>query len=216
VPTNPSRPARQRVIAAPAPGLCLDYVNTRWWRGSAQPTESLADFDAWLQWLLQARGVDAETAACLQALRTVDAATAQRLFDDALRARERLYGLFSALVSGGPADNDASELAALLAAAPARQDLVLHRERSGWRVPMVTPSVAEVLAPVLWSAADLALATARVRLRECANPKCRWLFLDDSKSGTRRWCSMSACGNRAKVQRHFLRHSARDGERATG
>jgi predicted RNA-binding Zn ribbon-like protein len=43
------------------------------------------------------------------------------------------------------------------------------------------------------------------RVRECANNRCLWLFLDDSKNGTRRWCSMQACGNRAKAYRHYLR-----------
>jgi predicted RNA-binding Zn ribbon-like protein len=49
-----------------------------------------------------------------------------------------------------------------------------------------------------------------VRLRQCANAKCRWLFVDDSKGGSRRWCSMSTCGNRAKVQRHALRKAGRE------
>ena len=74
---------------------------------------------------------------------------------------------------------------------------------------MVSPVASEVLAPVLWSAADLALAAQRVRLRQCANEKCRWLFVDDSKGGSRRWCSMSTCGNHAKMQRHALRKAGR-------
>jgi predicted RNA-binding Zn ribbon-like protein len=36
-----------------------------------------------------------------------------------------------------------------------------------------------------------------------------WLFVDESKNGTRRWCDMTACGNRAKARRHYLR--SRDG-----
>ena len=43
------------------------------------------------------------------------------------------------------------------------------------------------------------------RIRHCANAKCLWLFLDDSKNGSRRWCSMQLCGNRAKAHRHYLR-----------
>ena len=46
------------------------------------------------------------------------------------------------------------------------------------------------------------------RVRRCANDVCLWLFLDDSKSGNRRWCSMSACGNRAKAHRHYARKKA--------
>ena len=66
-----------------------------------------------------------------------------------------------------------------------------------------------LLAPVLWSAGDL-LAGARLdRVRRCANPECGWLFLDDSRVGKRRWCSMQSCGNRAKAKRHY--HKSREG-----
>jgi predicted RNA-binding Zn ribbon-like protein len=43
------------------------------------------------------------------------------------------------------------------------------------------------------------------RLRVCANDGCRWLFLDRSPAGRRRWCDMRTCGNRAKVARHRAR-----------
>ncbi|MDI2130750.1 CGNR zinc finger domain-containing protein [Yinghuangia seranimata] len=45
------------------------------------------------------------------------------------------------------------------------------------------------------------------RLRRCANPACTLRFYDTSKNGTRRWCSMSGCGNRAKASRHYDRHT---------
>lgn len=53
------------------------------------------------------------------------------------------------------------------------------------------------------AAADLvaALATRPDRVRGCANPRCVLWFLDVSKNGSRRWCSMEVCGNRAKVGR---------------
>jgi predicted RNA-binding Zn ribbon-like protein len=43
------------------------------------------------------------------------------------------------------------------------------------------------------------------RLRKCANSDCALWFLDTTRSGTRRWCSMSACGNRLKARRHYRR-----------
>jgi predicted RNA-binding Zn ribbon-like protein len=50
------------------------------------------------------------------------------------------------------------------------------------------------------------------RLRVCANDECRWVFLDTSRSGRRKWCDMSTCGNRAKVARHRERRKqGRDG-----
>lgn len=39
-------------------------------------------------------------------------------------------------------------------------------------------------------------------LKRCGNPLCRWVFVDGSRNGSRRWCDMAACGNRAKVARH--------------
>jgi predicted RNA-binding Zn ribbon-like protein len=62
-----------------------------------------------------------------------------------------------------------------------------------------------LLAPVLWSAGDLLAGPRLDRVRRCANPECGWLFFDDSRAGKRRWCSMQACGNRAKARRHYHR-----------
>ena len=58
---------------------------------------------------------------------------------------------------------------------------------------------------MLWTAGDMLAEPRRDRVRLCANDKCVWLFLDDSKSGTRRWCDMKACGNRAKAHRHYAK-----------
>ena len=36
-------------------------------------------------------------------------------------------------------------------------------------------------------------------VRQCQSPTCTLYFVDTSRRGDRRWCSMSACGNKAKV-----------------
>ncbi|MFF9565271.1 CGNR zinc finger domain-containing protein [Leifsonia sp. NPDC014704] len=43
------------------------------------------------------------------------------------------------------------------------------------------------------------------RIRECSADDCELVYLDTSRSGTRRWCSMQRCGNRAKVRAHRAR-----------
>ena len=199
---------RQRVIAAPPPTLCLDFVNTRYWRGRSAPTETLVDVASLAGWLQGA--VDAQAAAGLKVLARSDAGAARRLFDTALEWRESLHGLLRAIVDASPLRaTEVEAFGRMLHATPARHDPVLQPEPAGWRVTMHRLDVAELLAPVLWSAADLALGSARARLRCCANEACGWLFLDDSKAGTRRWCSMSDCGNRAKARRHGLRQRER-------
>jgi predicted RNA-binding Zn ribbon-like protein len=44
------------------------------------------------------------------------------------------------------------------------------------------------------------------RLRKCARSGCALLFVDTSRAGRRRWCSMAACGNRVKVREFRRRH----------
>jgi predicted RNA-binding Zn ribbon-like protein len=56
--------------------------------------------------------------------------------------------------------------------------------------------------------ADLVVNDDLSRLHRCANPECVLFFLDVTRSRTRRWCSMTTCGNRAKQQRFQLRHRA--------
>jgi predicted RNA-binding Zn ribbon-like protein len=124
------------------------------------------------------------------------------IFQDAIALRETIHRCFAATASGGA--HPAAELAALNAAleqAPARRRV----QAGGWDVGMPGPSAAALLAPALWSAADLLVGAQLGRVRQCANPQCGWLFLDNSKSANRRWCSMSACGNRAKAHRYYLR-----------
>lgn len=43
------------------------------------------------------------------------------------------------------------------------------------------------------------------RLRRCEHPDCVMLFIDTSKNGRRRWCSMETCGNREKAAGHRAR-----------
>jgi predicted RNA-binding Zn ribbon-like protein len=46
------------------------------------------------------------------------------------------------------------------------------------------------------------------RVKECENPECSLLFLDDSQARRRRWCSMDRCGNLAKVAGYRSRSRA--------
>jgi len=44
------------------------------------------------------------------------------------------------------------------------------------------------------------------RVRECEDDRgCGFLFIDQSKNRSRRWCSMESCGNRAKARQHYAR-----------
>jgi predicted RNA-binding Zn ribbon-like protein len=74
--------------------------------------------------------------------------------------------------------------------------LALHARAQG--LPWLLTAIAR-------SAAELIAEGPGAPIRRCANTACGLLFYDDSRTGRRRWCSMTACGNRAKVASHYRR-----------
>jgi predicted RNA-binding Zn ribbon-like protein len=201
-----ARPSNGRLVPAPGEELGVGFANTRSWRGSEPPVEELNGLGDLLAWCEGAGSIDAPTQTTLEAWANRHGTEAARLFDEAIAARETIYALLSATAAGeAVAARDVDTLNRLLAAAPTRTNLVAGKDGNRWRLPPATPTAASLLAPALWSAGDLLAGQRLQRLRLCANPKCRWLFVDDSKSGTRRWCAMRSCGNRAKAHRHYLR-----------
>ena len=195
------------------PDACLLYANTRFWRGRETPTETLPDVAALIAWAVAAAGFDKEIARTLEAqIGGPDAREARTgLFTEAIAIREAVYGIFGALASGrAVADADLAALNGALAKAPARDEIARLGDAFAWQTDrrLLIPagvSAPALLAPVLWSAADLMTQRARHRIRQCANATCLWLFIDESKNGTRRWCDMTSCGNRAKARRHYLK-----------
>jgi predicted RNA-binding Zn ribbon-like protein len=61
------------------------------------------------------------------------------------------------------------------------------------------------LSTVARDAIDLLTGPRADRVKECEHPDCSLLFLDDSQSGNRRWCSMERCGNLAKISGYRTR-----------
>ncbi len=64
-------------------------------------------------------------------------------------------------------------------------------------------SVDMLLGYVATEAALLLSSSHLAKLKRCANPKCVLMFLDVSRSGKRRWCSMDLCGNRSKAATYY-------------
>jgi len=165
--------------------LAVELVNTRWVAGGA-PRDLLAEEGG---------------AALFLAGAGLAGAPADRAAVEALgAAREAIRAVASA--PGDPAARAA--LNAVLARGRVHERLgpdgperAVEVDDERWRVPwLAARSLLELLA-------------APDRLRVCAGDGCVLHFYDTSRSGRRQWCSMAACGNRAKARRHYER--AREG-----
>lgn len=198
-PANPSA----ALISTNRADLCLEFANSRYWRGTGEPTETLNSLDDVFTWLTLANAMEP---AIIEDLKSRwprgerDGAT----YAEIIALREALYRAFTAIAHHkAPDQADLDRLNRVLAAAPQRAQLVTKDGAYFWRVENLEPTIGDLLTPILWTAGDMIAEPRRDRIRLCANEKCVWLFLDDSKSGTRRWCDMKACGNRAKAHRHY-------------
>jgi len=150
------------VIPAPESDLCLAFANTRYWRGTSTPAEELGEPGDLLRWAAKVERLPPDL--------TGRFAQPTDVFDEALQLRETIHRCVAATASGRlPADADLAAPNAALAVAPARQCV----QPGGWGVGLPEPSAGALLAPVLWSAADLLVGGQLARVRQCANPDCR-------------------------------------------
>lgn len=185
--------------------LSLDFANTLNSRRVPTPRDYIGDYAAWLAWSAHAGALPADAVSALARATSPDAALAR-----AHRLRDTVYATFSAIAAGRAADRDAlAELATAYGSAIANGAFV-RRSDAGYALqwtPGRPPNPDAPLWPVAHSAGELLLHGPLGRIGEC--PGCGWLFLDTSRNGTRRWCSMATCGSRDKMARYHHRSRAR-------
>lgn len=64
-------------------------------------------------------------------------------------------------------------------------------------------STGDIIGLLAYELANLLVSEQRAYLKRCLNPDCVLMFVDNSRSHKRRWCSMETCGNRAKASKHY-------------
>lgn len=180
--------------------VALDFVNTAEERGHPEAVDALtgpADLRAWGQryGLISApAGLEDDD---------------QAEFGRAIETRELLYEVFLARRDGQPVT--AQQLARLseLGAAAYRAG-ELRRDDDGtinWNWDRA--SLDSIRHVAVTEAIDLLRAEPSARLKQCPGDHCGWFFLDTTKRGNRRWCSMAECGQDAKDEYRRAQRQAR-------
>ncbi|MFJ6610528.1 CGNR zinc finger domain-containing protein [Streptomyces sp. NPDC091289] len=126
---------------------------------------------------------------------------------DARALRDALWRLAEGHVHGAPPGPD--DLATLNGAA-AHPPLTARLTAGGGREWAPGGTGAGLLSTVARDAVDLFTGVYAHRIRTCGAHDCRLLFVDTSRPGKRRWCSMERCGNRHKVRAHRARLTVTD------
>lgn len=181
--------------------LCLDFANTGVWDEQRQQTEYLSDYSDVLVWgerqgLLSAARANALRSACRDDPQG-SADALGRLIE--LRSGVRL------LLKSDPRVRPAPLRLLNWSLAEGAGSVTVEGKPGGFEFGGKPDLFWSIAGPVSLSIAELLTSPDLARVRACDAEPCGWFFLDTSKSGTRRWCTMEICGNRSKARSHYAR-----------
>lgn len=189
-----------------AGNMALDFVNSvRSWDGGSAQGDHWEGYDDLVAWSEAAGALTAKAAKQLRTLSARKPREAVRVLAQARASRQAIHDLFAALAADAkPAAADLQALDTALAGVLPHQHLIGTAQGFAWQWDDA-PALDRMLWPVLRAAGDLLVSDRLPRIRECGGERCGWLFLDETKNRSRRWCEMGVCGNRAKARRHYDR-----------
>jgi len=168
----------------------LDLTATLQGRLKGTPRELLVEPEDLARWLGAAGLASSDIACDASAIRV------------ARELREAIHQLVHAHLAGArPPDRARKVLNQVARRGSAPRQLSAEGQVS------LAGDAVQLLAFVANEAIALLGGTDRGRLRKCENEGCAILFVDLSRTGARRWCSMAACGNRHKVAEFRRRRS---------
>ncbi|MGP0585808.1 CGNR zinc finger domain-containing protein [Paenibacillus timonensis] len=175
--------------------LWSDFLNSQWhdWRGSGRSEDRL-ELRAWQERFLS----DWRLAAPVPM--PAEEASAMRHF------RERLHLLVVKLADGGGMeDGDWQLLNEHLALDVVNRRLISGPGEVRLAYVPVTEDWRHVRAEIAASFGETLLGGETGRIRVCDNPDCRWIFYDDTRNRTKKYCDDKMCGNLMKVRRFRAR-----------
>lgn len=190
--------------------LCLDFVNTVGWHESESPSEWLKDLKDLATWGVRTRCLTKEEAEELERFVEQEPSKAKLKYKQFIALREVMFRIFRAIVRGNPAP--AEDLAALSSQFELYKHLTLVESMPGQFALRFSSAVISPLermhGELVRSAVDLLLSKNLKYLKQCDGGECGWLFIDTSRNHSRRWCSMTDCGNRSKAKRHYRKKNS--------
>lgn len=190
--------------------LSLNFANTQDWHASKKPVENLKSFDDLITWGEQASLLSPELARQLHQQAIEQPADASRSYDFAIQVREALYRIFSRRYLGEPVPEvDLALLNSVISQAMSHLQLAPAGSEFQWEWSADINGASRILWPVARAAAELLTSDVASDVRMCEDDRgCGYLFIDQTKNHSRRWCSMESCGNRAKARRHYSKVQA--------
>jgi predicted RNA-binding Zn ribbon-like protein len=171
-----------------------------------RPEEHLPDATALLAWLREQKLISGRGHAAEAARLRRDGDEAARRLERFRHLREVLHAIATEVAERGhPTVLQLRLLNHILRHGLHYHQLEMDPGSTRYTFAQVGDRLDQARATIASSLAQFLADDAPSRLRVCANDGCRYLFIDRSPTGRRRWCDMRTCGNQAKVARHRAR-----------
>jgi predicted RNA-binding Zn ribbon-like protein len=185
--------------------LCLDFVNTIPDRVDGTNRDHLQNFSDLLYWAKKAGTVDSIIYTALERAAGSNERKSKDFFHEAIALRDLIYSIFHPITQQRkvkPTDLEtfnkiSSRYYKFLELRPVKGHFVEY-----WNLE--ADDFLNITASIVKSARDLLLLNKTDKIKECSN--CGWLFLDTTKNGKRRWCSMEDCGSNVKAREYYHRN----------
>jgi predicted RNA-binding Zn ribbon-like protein len=191
--------------------LSLEFLNTVGGMRPDRPSEHLHEYGDLLRWAQAAGLLEEKKIIFLRERAEREPGRGQEALREAIALREALYQVVFAGIRG-----EAPEAGALrfvnfwIARAQVSRRLVKTAKGFELQFEEDEDDLLSFLAPVALDAQQL-LAAELSHVHICDESevgRCGWLFLDETRNHSRRFCSMRDCGNRAKQRRFRKRVSS--------
>lgn len=181
----------------------LDFVNTAGGRTKRRDVERLTDYEALTRWSTVAGTLLEAECRALRSTR-FDETSREAELQRVRRFREALHAcLMSEQASLEWPAGDAPSVHREIAEALKGSSLVKGEHQYVWRSDLDAFGLALPRARLALAVEALLRSDDLARMRNC--DRCSWLFVDRGRGRPRRWCSMAACGSRAKSARYYRR-----------
>ena len=189
----------------PSGDLWVRFVNTLSF-SHGRPTERIPDADALIGWLRMTRLLSDRAASAERANLRDDPDEGTRRVARFIYLRDLIRDVATEVAESGDLSRDhVRALNHVLRHGLHYHQLEVSADGTAYGLARVGDRLDQARATVAGTFADFLAGRMVGRLRICANPGCREVFIDRSAAGRRRWCDMRTCGNQAKVARHRAR-----------
>jgi predicted RNA-binding Zn ribbon-like protein len=184
----------------------LDFHNTVAWPRRGKSNNRLPRPVDLVRWGTESGIVTADEARGLRGYCIRNGSRSRSELAETLQLRDLFHHLFSDLVERrAPTDTSIAVLNRHLKTLRSRQRIEWRHGELRWS-PVASRRTSVIMDRLALRAAELITSEDLQWLRTCANPECGWFFLDTTRNGLRKWCSMAECGGRAKSKRYYESH----------